>query len=44
MIARHTTPITGFMNISSAGRMEMKAMDTPARVPSSAARGVTRRM
>ncbi len=37
-------PITGVMNISSAGRIEMKAIDTPASVPSSAARGVIWRM
>ena len=40
MIAKHTMPITGVMYISSAGRIEMKAMDTPASVPRSAARGV----
>jgi hypothetical protein len=40
MIAKQTTPITGVMNISSAGRIEMNAIDTPASVPSSAARGV----
>ena len=40
MIAKHTMPITGVMNISSAGRIEMNAIDTPASVPSSAARGV----
>jgi len=28
------------MNISSAGRIEMKVIDTPANVPSRAARGV----
>lgn len=32
------------MNISSAGRMAMKVTDTPASVPSSAARGVMRRI
>ncbi len=32
------------MNISIAGRIEMNASETPARVPSSAARGVMRRM
>jgi hypothetical protein len=42
--AKQTTPIIGVMNISSAGFMEMKVMDTPARVPSSAARGVILRM
>ena len=44
MIAKQTMPITGVMNISSAGRIEMKAIDTPASVPSSAARGVILRM
>ena len=37
-------PITGVMNICSAGRMEMKVIETPASVPSSAARGVILRM
>ena len=37
-------PMTGVMNISSAGRIEMNAIDTPASVPSSAARGVILRM
>jgi hypothetical protein len=32
------------MNISRAGRMEMKAMETPASVPRRAARGVILRM
>ena len=32
------------MNISSAGRIEMKVIETPASVPSSAARGVILRM
>jgi len=32
------------MNISSAGRREMNAMDTPASVPSRAARGVILRI
>ena len=32
------------MYISSAGRIEMKVIETPASVPSSAARGVIRRM
>ena len=40
MIAKQVMPITGVMNISSAGRMEMKEIETPASVPSSAARGV----
>jgi hypothetical protein len=44
MIAKACEPITGVMNISSAGRIEMKAMETPASVPSSAARGVTLRI
>ena len=44
MTAKQTTPITGVMNISSAGRMEMNATETPASVPSSAARGVILRM
>jgi hypothetical protein len=33
-------PMTGSMYISSAGRIEMNAMETPASAPSSAARGV----
>ena len=44
MIAKQTMPITGVMNISSAGRIEMNVIDTPASVPSSAARGVILRM
>ena len=44
MIARQTTPITGVRKISSAGRIEMKAIETPASVPSRAARGVTWRI
>ena len=44
MMAKQTTPIIGVMNISSAGRMEMKVIDTPASVPSRAARGVILRM
>ncbi len=44
MIAKHGIATTGVMNISSAGRIEMNAIDTPARVPRSAARGVTLRM
>ena len=43
-MAKQTRPITGVMNISSAGRIEMKVIDTPASVPSSAARGVILRM
>src|SRR5580704_7472809 len=44
MMAKHGIAMTGVMNISSAGRIEMNAMDTPASVPRSAARGVTFRM
>ena len=44
MMAKQTSPITGVMNISSAGRIEMKVIETPASVPSSAARGVILRM
>jgi hypothetical protein len=44
MIAKQTMPIRGVMNISSAGRIEMNAIDTPASVPSNAARGVMRRI
>ena len=44
MMAKHTRPICGVMNISSAGRIEMKVTETPASVPSSAARGVILRM
>ena len=43
MTAKQVSPITGVIYISSAGRMEMKVIDTPASVPSSAARGVMRR-
>ncbi len=43
MIAKQTTPTIGVMNISSAGFMEMKVMETPASAPSSAALGVMRR-
>ena len=43
-MAKQTTPMTGVMNISSAGRIEMNAIETPASVPSSAARGVILRM
>ena len=43
MMPKQTRPITGVMKISSAGRMEMNATDTPASVPSNAARGVMRR-
>ena len=44
MIAKQVMPITGVMNISSAGFIEMKVIETPASVPSSAARGVILRM
>ncbi len=44
MMAKQVSPITGVMNISSAGRIEMKVTETPASVPSSAARGVILRM
>ena len=44
MMAKQTRPICGVMYISSAGRIEMKVTDTPARVPSSAARGVILRI
>ena len=43
MIAKAVRPIAGVRIISSAGRMAMNVTDTPASVPSSAARGVTRR-
>lgn len=44
MIAKQVSAIAGVMNISKAGHIEMKAIDTPASVPSSAARGVMWRM
>ncbi len=44
MMAKQTSPICGVMYISSAGRIEMKVTETPASVPSSAARGVILRM
>ena len=44
MTAKHTMPICGVWYISSAGRIEMKVIDTPASVPSNAARGVMRRI
>src|ERR1700710_1887591 len=44
MMAKHTNPTYGVLNISSAGRIEMKVTETPASVPSSAARGVIFRM
>jgi len=40
MMAKHTRPICGVMYISSAGRIAMKVTETPASVPSNAARGV----
>ena len=44
MMAKQVRPMTGVMNMSSAGRIEMKVMETPASVPSRAARGVTLRI
>jgi len=44
MIAKQVKPTTGVMNISKAGFIEIKVTDTPASVPSSAARGVILRM
>ena len=44
MMAKQVSPITGVMYISSAGRIEMKVIETPASVPSSAARGVILRI
>ena len=44
MMAKHTNPICGVMYISSAGRIEMNVTETPASVPSNAARGVIFRM
>src|SRR5262245_1496709 len=44
MIAKQTTPMIGVVNICAAGRIEMNVIDTPASVPTSAARGVTLRM
>ena len=44
MMAKQTRPICGVMYISSAGRIEMKVTETPASVPSRAARGVILRM
>jgi len=40
MMAKQTSQFCGVMYISSAGRIEMKVTETPASVPSSAARGV----
>jgi hypothetical protein len=39
MMAKQVRPITGVMYISSTGRIEMKVTETPAKVPSRAARG-----
>ena len=39
MMAKQTMPMIGVMNMSNAGFIEMKVMETPASVPSSAARG-----
>ena len=44
MIAKQVSPMIGVMNISSAGRIEMNVTETPASVPSSAARGVILRI
>ena len=44
MIAKQVRPMIGVMYISSAGRMEMNVTETPASVPSSAARGVILRI
>jgi len=44
MIAKQVTPISGVMNISCAGRIEINAIETPASVPRRAARGVIFRM
>ena len=44
MMAKHTRPIHGVSHIWKAGRRAMNVMDTPARVPSMAARGVYLRM
>jgi len=42
-MAKQTSPMAGVRNICSAGRMEMNVIETPASVPSRAARGVTLR-
>ena len=44
MMAKQIRPIPGVMNISSAGRIEMKVIEMPASAPSKAARGVILRM
>ena len=44
MMAKQTRPICGVMYISSAGLIAMNVTETPASVPSSAARGVILRM
>ena len=43
MTAKQISPIAGVMNISSAGRIEMKVIEMPASAPSRAARGVIMR-
>ena len=44
MMAKQIRPMAGVMNISSAGRIEMKVIEMPASAPSNAARGVIIRM
>ncbi len=44
MMAKQTMPMIGVMYISSAGRIAMNVTDTPANVPSKAARGDTLRI
>ena len=44
MMPKQVSPMTGVMYICNAGVMEMKVIDTPASVPSRAARGVILRM
>ncbi len=44
MTAKQITPISGVMNISAAGFIEMKVIEMPASEPSRAARGVIRRI
>ena len=44
MMPKQVSPMIGVMYISSAGRMEMNVMETPASVPSNAARGVILRI
>ena len=43
-MAKQTKPIQGTSHIWNAGRIEMKAMEMPASVPSIAARGVILRI